>query len=64
MDEVLLNPREAAEFLRVTWQTLANWRHNKCGPNYRKLGGKILYHENDLNQFIDSSLVDTTGGTR
>ena len=64
MEKTLFDAKEAAAYLRITTQTLANWRHVKRGPSYRKMGGKILYHEGDLRQFIDSSLVDIPGGKK
>ena len=64
MNKTLFDPTEASSFLRVTRQTLSNWRHTKRGPNYRKVGGKILYHERDLKQFVESSLVSIDGGVK
>jgi hypothetical protein len=28
---------------RVTYGTLANWRADKAGPAYVKLGGRVMY---------------------
>jgi len=36
--DALLTPSEAAELLRVSTKTLANWRSSNIGPDYLKLG--------------------------
>jgi len=46
-----LLPDEAAVFLRLDERTLANYRSNKTGPVYRKHGGSICYHRDDLRQW-------------
>jgi len=46
-----LLPDEAARFLRLDERTLANYRSNKTGPIYRKHGGSICYHREDLRQW-------------
>ena len=46
-----LLPDEAAVFLRVDERTLANHRSNKTGPVYRKHGGSVCYHRDDLRQW-------------
>jgi len=42
---------EAAVFLRLDERTLANYRSNKTGPVYRKHGGSICYHRDDLRDW-------------
>ena len=39
---------EAAEFLRLSPQTLNNMRSNNKGPSYHKHGRRILYDIDDL----------------
>lgn len=46
-----LLPDEAARYLRMSLRTLTNHRNNKTGPTYRKHGGKICYHEDDLDHW-------------
>ena len=46
-----LLPDEAAVFLRLDERTLANYRSNKTGPVYRKHGGSICYHRDDLRDW-------------
>ena len=46
-----LLPDEAAKYLRLDERTLANYRSNKTGPVYRKHGGSICYHRDDLRKW-------------
>lgn len=43
-----LTAAEAASFLRLEERTLNNMRWRGEGPHYRKHGGKVIYHRNDL----------------
>ena len=38
--------------------TLANWRYEKKGPPYHKVGKRILYKGRDLLDFIAARRVD------
>ena len=44
-----LTPEEAGAYLRLEPQTLNNMRWKGLGPNYRKHGGKVLYHRDELD---------------
>jgi hypothetical protein len=44
-----LTSQEAADYLRLDVKTLNNMRWRGEGPNYRKHGGKVVYHLSDLN---------------
>jgi excisionase family DNA binding protein len=46
-----LSQREAAEFMRVTVQTLIDWR--KKGLTFYKVGGMIRYKKEDLINFME-----------
>ena len=46
---------EAAEFLRLHPRTLDNMRGRGVGPIYRKHGGRIIYHQDDLVAWSKSS---------
>ena len=43
-----LTSQEAADYLRLDVKTLNNMRWRGEGPNYRKHGGKVVYHMDDL----------------
>jgi hypothetical protein len=57
----LLDTREAAEYLRRSPITLAEWRQAKRGPPYIRVGGNptgaVLYRVEDLDAWIESQTV-------
>lgn len=42
-------------------QTLANWRWQRVGPPYLKIGGRILYRLEDIEQFEAENLQVNAG---
>lgn len=46
-----LNQDELAARFRVSPRTLERWRWLKTGPNYIKLGGKIVYALTDVESY-------------
>lgn len=54
---------EAAEYLGITTQTLADWAHQGRGPKFSKFGyskkSKVLYQKEDLDSFIQKWKVKT-----
>lgn len=54
---------EAAEYLGLAIQTLADWAHKGTGPVYAKMGNarksRVLYSKNDLDLFISEWKVST-----
>ena len=46
-----LSQQEAAEFMKVTVQTLIDWR--KKGLTFYKVGGMIRYKKEDLINFME-----------
>lgn len=44
-----LTANEAANYLRLEERTLNNMRWRGEGPHWRKHGGKVIYHRNDLD---------------
>ncbi|EJZ85053.1 hypothetical protein HMPREF9241_01633 [Schaalia turicensis ACS-279-V-Col4] len=63
-----LTAEEAATYLGLSRQTLANWRVRGLGPAYSRLGGvgrpRIVYLVEDLDAFLRATRVETTGGQR
>ncbi len=41
-------PREAARYLRICTKSLERHRIAKTGPAFRRHGGVVCYHEDDL----------------
>lgn len=54
--------RAAAEYLDLHPQTLNNWRFKKRGPAYHKIGDKVFYYKNDLDDFENAGRVDPNAG--
>jgi hypothetical protein len=60
MEKQILNEEDAAKYLTlINKQTLANWRCNKKGPAYSKIGGRIIYRLSDLDNYISINRIDT-----
>lgn len=63
-----LTAEEAATYLGLSRQTLANWRVHGVGPAYSRLGGagrpRIVYLVEDLDAFLRANRVETSGGAR
>jgi hypothetical protein len=51
MSPTYLNQDELARRFRVSPRTLERWRWKKTGPNYVKLGGKIVYSLTDVEAY-------------
>ena len=51
----LMPPAAAAEYLGgIVVGTLAKWRHYGCGPEYVRIGSRIMYERCALDAFIAS----------
>lgn len=59
MQNEMLNTPEAAKKLRLSPGTLEVWRHLGKGPKYRKIGRKVYYTTQDIQDFIDHSEIKT-----
>jgi predicted DNA-binding transcriptional regulator AlpA len=60
-----LNPPEAAaKRLNVSKPTLARWRCDGSGPKFIKIGGKVGYLDEDLNEYIERNRRVSTGSPR
>jgi excisionase family DNA binding protein len=47
----LLTTHEAASYLRLSPRTLENWRVRGGGPRFHKFGDRVLYAQDDLEQW-------------
>lgn len=48
----LLSPKEAAEYLHMSADTLANWRSSGTGPKFNQPAKKVYYFKDDLDEWI------------
>ncbi len=55
-----LSTNEAARFLCLSPRTLEKYRSHGTGPMYRKLGGRIEYSIDDLQNWADRGLRSST----
>ncbi len=54
-----LRPKEAAIFMGVGVQTLNNWRSQKKGPKFVRIGRKcIRYEQEELIRFMEEHTVN------
>lgn len=58
--EILLTPKEAATFLRVSESFLAKSRMRGDGPRYRKLSRAIRYLKSDLLDWLKACAKTST----
>ena len=59
-----LNPKEAVKYLAdhgapFTHGTLEVWRSKKRGPRFKRIGGRVFYEKQDLDGFLNGSIVET-----
>jgi hypothetical protein len=55
-----LNVREASDFLRLRRRTLDNMRWMGTGPSFRKHGGRIFYHIDELKEWSLETRANST----
>jgi excisionase family DNA binding protein len=55
--QTLLTIPEAAKLLRVTVSTLRAWKLQGKFLTFRKIGGRVLVHRDDIQRFIDKAKV-------
>lgn len=51
-EQDLLMPAEVAKHLRVGLRTLTRWRSKGEGPAYSKIGRHVVYHIDDVEDFV------------
>jgi len=55
-----LDTREAARYLRLQPSTLERWRSVGGGPTFRKLGGRVVYAQVELDAFAEAGRKRST----
>lgn len=50
----LISTAEAAQYLDVAEQTLANWRWLGTGPKWIRVGGRVKYDRHQLDAWLDA----------
>lgn len=54
----LLTLNEVAAILRKTPAQIRWMRHNRTGPPAAKIGGRVMYREQDLYEWINKAFED------
>jgi len=54
-----LTPKDCENIYGLNVGTLANMRFQKIGPRYYKLGKKVLYRVEDIEQWLNENVVLT-----
>ncbi len=57
IDSKRLDTSQAALYLNVAPQSLNNLRHLRRGPDYIKIGRKVLYDTKDLDRYLKANRV-------
>lgn len=60
MNKQYLKPEEAADYLGIAPQTLANWRYQGGGPRFIKAGRNVRYDASTLQQWMADRTVSST----
>ena len=56
----LIPPEQAAEYLCVSVVPRRKWRWEGKGPKFLKLGRKVVYREQDIHDWIDGRVRNST----
>ena len=61
-----MTPAELSEYLggSISVRTMANWRSQCIGPEYVKIGGKVRYKRESIDQWLERNTVNGTGQYR
>ncbi len=57
-----LNQNELAERWDLSPRTLEQWRWRGVGPQYLKIGGRVIYRLEDIETFESARLHHNTSG--
>ena len=59
-DELFLTEDEAARLIRLRISTLQNWRHRGVGPEFCKVGSRVVYSREKLLAWMKSRARTST----
>lgn len=54
MKKIFLSAKELAERWNISIKTLRQWRWQKKGPKFIKIGGRAAYRLEDIEKFEDA----------
>lgn len=56
----LLTPHALSQRWGMNEQTLSQWRWRGFGPRFMKMGGKVLYRLQDVEEFEEKNIYNST----
>lgn len=60
LEDGLLLSSEVARLLRLSEQTLANWRYLGSGPPFLRVGASVRYRWQDVSSWLDERACSST----
>lgn len=54
----LLTETEVAAQLQISEKTLRNWRQDRKGLNYVKVGANVRYKQKDIDEYIEQHTIN------
>lgn len=57
--EAFYSPEQLSKITEIPLQTLSNWRAKKFGPEFCKLGARVLYKGQAVLDYLESTTVIT-----
>ncbi len=61
MEITHLLTEDLARRWRISPRTLERWRFQRCGPSYRRIGGRVVYRLEEVERFEKDGDVETDG---
>jgi len=61
LGEPVITTREASILLRTHISTLARWRSGGAGPAHIQMGGRVMYRESDIENWLATCTVNPEG---
>lgn len=58
--EILLTEEETASLLNLSKRTLQAWRGRGCGPRFIKVGRSIRYRSENVQEFVNENVHQST----
>ena len=59
--KILMNEREAADYLGLSAKTLQSWRWRHEGPRWLKVGRLVKYKPADLEAYLEKRYAGAEG---
>ena len=58
--EEYFNTKEVAKYMKISPRTIERWRTEGQGPEYHKVGRKVIYNVSDINAYLASNKYSHT----